>query len=183
MANKNNVSVGKPLLAGSVYRAPVGTALPTTASAALNNAFQSVGYISEDGVTWSYSAESEQYRAWGGDIVLEEATEVNDTAQFTMIETMNVEAAKAYWGNSAVTATATSMTINVGDPDTTRFSWVIDILLRGGGIRRIVAPEAYVAERGDITYADDELVGYDITLQAGKDSSGYYHYEYVQLPS
>ena len=183
MATKTNVSVGKPLLAGSVYRAPVGTALPTTADGNLNGAFASVGYISEDGVTWSYSAETEQYKAWGGDIVLEEATEVTDTAQFTMIESMNAEAAKAYWGNSAVVTGTGTITINVGEPDTTAYSWVIDILLRGSGIRRIVLPSAVVSEHGDITYADDQLVGYDVTLRAQKDGSGKYHYEYVKLPS
>ena len=183
MATKENVSVGKPLLAGSVYRAPVGTALPTAADAALGSAFNSVGYISEDGVTWHYSAETEEYRAWGGDVVLEEATDVEDTAQFTMIESLNMQAAKAYWGDGAVVSTGEGYKISVGDPDTTRYSWVFDILLRGGGIRRIVVPAAYVSERGDITYADDELVGYDVTLKGDRDSAGKYHYEYVKMPS
>lgn len=183
MATKANVTVGKPLLAGSVYHAPVGTALPTAADASLNSAFHSVGYISEDGVVWSYSAESEQYKAWGGDVVLDEVTDVEDTAAFTMIESMNSEAAKAYWGDSAVTTGTGTMTINVKEPDMTAHSWVIDILLRGGGIRRIVMPSAVVSDRGDITYVDDELVGYEITLRANRDGSGNYHYEYVKLPS
>ena len=52
MANDaTKVSVGKPAVDGAVFSAPIGTALPTSTSAALNAAFANLGYVSEDGVT------------------------------------------------------------------------------------------------------------------------------------
>ena len=42
-------------------------------------------------------------------------------------------------------------------------------------------PEGWVSERGEITYSDSELVGYDVTIQADRDSNSKYHYEYVKL--
>lgn len=46
MPNTANVTTGKPKVAGAVYRAPSGTALPTDASTALAAAYLDMGYIS-----------------------------------------------------------------------------------------------------------------------------------------
>jgi len=46
-----NVSAGKPKVTGAIFSAPAGSTLPTTAAADLDNAFVSLGYVSEDGVT------------------------------------------------------------------------------------------------------------------------------------
>ena len=43
MNNTANVSVGKPRPAGGIYRAPIGTALPTDANTALDPAYKSAG--------------------------------------------------------------------------------------------------------------------------------------------
>ena len=69
MQNATLVGVAKPAAGGAVYRAPLGTALPTSTDAELNEAFKSLGYISYDGLTNSNSPKTEQVKAWGGDIV------------------------------------------------------------------------------------------------------------------
>ena len=78
MANKNNVTASKPKLGGAVFRAPLGTPLPTNATDELNKAFASLGYISEDGVTNSNTMTTEKVKAWGGDVVMEDETEKTD---------------------------------------------------------------------------------------------------------
>lgn len=49
---------------GDVYVAPVGTALPTTTTGAVNAAFTKLGLISEDGAALSVSPEIQEYGAW-----------------------------------------------------------------------------------------------------------------------
>lgn len=57
----NEVVVGAN---GAVYVAPAGTAVPTTPTVALNAAFVEVGYVSEEGITFTGGAEQEDILAW-----------------------------------------------------------------------------------------------------------------------
>jgi hypothetical protein len=49
---------------GKVSVAPVGTTLPTTVTGSLNAAFKETGYISEDGVTFTYSKSVDGVMVW-----------------------------------------------------------------------------------------------------------------------
>ena len=54
-----HVSTGKPAVNGAIYRAPLGTTLPTSTTATLNSAFKCLGYASEDGVRNNNSPSSD----------------------------------------------------------------------------------------------------------------------------
>ena len=105
MPEPKNVTVSKPSVNGAVFRAPLGTELPTDAVTPLNEAFQTLGYISEDGLTNANSPEGDNIKAWGGDIVYAYQTEKADTFQFKLIEALNVEVLKAVYGADNVTGT------------------------------------------------------------------------------
>ena len=59
---------------------------------------------------------------------------------------------------------------------------VLDTILRGA-LKRVVLPVAKVTDVADITYKDDEVVGYEITFTAFPDSSGNVQYEYIVAES
>ena len=48
MATVSNVTAGKAKVGGAVSRAVLGTTLPTSAAATLDNAFVNLGYISDE---------------------------------------------------------------------------------------------------------------------------------------
>jgi len=185
MGNKaENVSLGKPKVGGAIYRAPSGTALPTDASTALNDAFKCLGYASDDGVTNSNSPESGTVKAWGGDTVLAYQTGREDTFALTLIESKNADVLKSVYGDDNVTGDLTEgITVKVNNTEMEAACWVIDMIMRGGALKRVVIPFGTVTKVDDITYADESAVGYGITITATPDSAGNTHYEYISAAS
>lgn len=181
MSTATNVSVGKPKTSGGVYRAPLGTTLPTDAVTALDAAFKSMGYITDAGLTNGQSYDSTTIKAWGGDIVITTHDGIEDTFQFNMMETLNPEVQKAYYGDDNVSGTlATGMTVNVTNADPGDYSWVFETILRNGAVRRIVVPDARISEKGDVVYVDNECITHPITLTAIPDENGKAHTEYTK---
>ena len=175
-----NVTVGKPKVGGAVHWAPLGTTLPTSATAALNEAFVDLGYVSEDGLTNNNSPESDTVKAWGGDTVLSLQTDRPDTFSLTLLEAMNEDVLKTVYGSDNVTKDGSgNITVKATADTMPSGSWVFDMIVKGGRAKRIVVPNGTISELGDIVYKDDEAVGYNVTITDVPDTNGVYHYEYI----
>lgn len=176
-----NVTAGKPKIGGAVYRAPADTTAPTDSTTALAAAFKELGYVSEDGVNNARELNREVIKAWGGDDVLVTKNGTNDTFTFTLIEALNEDVLKTVYGSASITGTLSDgIAVGVGNEEPEEGVWVIDMILRGGAAKRLVIPRGVITEIGEITYADEEAVGYEITLQCLADSTGKTHYEYIK---
>lgn len=176
----SNVSVGKPKVGGAIYRAAKGSTLPTDASTALDAAFKCVGYISDDGLVNTNSPDTDKIKAWGGDVVKIINKGKEDDFKFTMIESLNVDTLSAVYGSENVTGTlATGITVKANNLEQEEAPWVIDQIMNGDVLKRIVIPSGMLSDLGDITYKDDEAIGYETTISALSDSAGNSHYEYI----
>ena len=98
MPNVDNVSTGKPKIGGAVYRAALGTTLPTDATTALASAFEEMGFISDDGVVNSNNPTTNKILSWGGQTVLVVTTEKPDTFQLTFLEPLNANVLETVYG-------------------------------------------------------------------------------------
>ena len=179
--NATNVSFGKPKVGGAIFNAPLGTTLPTSADATLDNAYKCLGYASEDGLTNNNNSSSNKIRAWGGDNVLVAESEKEDTWGTTLIEIMNVDVLKAVYGADNVSGTlAAGIAIKANSKPKTASVWVFDIALSGGAMKRVVLPNGTISELSEITYNDSDAVGYGITIDALPGADGDTHKEYIK---
>ena len=96
---------------------------------------------------------------------------------------LNIEVLKAAYGNDNVTGDLdTGITIKANSTPKESSSWVIDMIMNGGVLKRIVVPNAKVTTVADIVYKRNEAVGYDTTISALLDDAGNAHYEYIKKP-
>lgn len=177
------VTVGKPKTGGAVFKAPIGTTLPASAVAVLDDAFKDAGYISEDGVTNAKERETEEIKAWGGDTVLKPQTSKTDTFQMTFIEAMNIETLKVVHGEGNVSGDLTAgIVIKENSAELDHYAWVIDMVLNDNCVKRVVIPDAQVTELAEVVYKDDQAVGYEATMTAYPTSAydGDTHREFIQ---
>jgi hypothetical protein len=129
----------------------------------------------------SNSPSSDKVKAWGGDTVLNLQTEKPDDFKFTMIEVLNEEVLKLVYGDDNVSGSlATGIEIKANADDAAEHVIVVDMVMRGGILKRVVLPQGKITAVEDITYADNAAVGYGTTVSAMPDANGNTHYEYIQ---
>lgn len=173
------VVAGKPKIGGAIFRAPLGTKLPTDATSALDAAFKCLGFCSEDGVKNNDTISGGSIKAWGGDTILNYQDGKSDSFRFKLVEALNVEVLKTAYGDENVTGDLeTGIHIKSTGKEHVDCVWVVD-MVHEKYAKRVVVPCAKVTDVAEITYKDNVVVGYDTTISATPDAEGVYHHEYI----
>ena len=142
-----NVSAAKPKVGGAIYKAPIGTALPTNATAELDPAFVSLGYMSDAGLKRAINLSTNPIKAWGGDTIANPQTDKSEKFTFEAAEVLNPEVQKLVNGDSNVSGTvAEGMTVKINTKELEEHAYVIEEILRGGVLKRTVIASNQFAE-------------------------------------
>lgn len=155
MGTAANVLVGAP---GIAYFAPAGTTLPTTADEALDDAFDDLGLVSEDGLTESHNQTTNKIKDWSGATIREDITEQTDQYALKFLES-NPGVLETYYGPQDDPETV----VRVRQQKGRRGCWVFDIIDGDNTLRKVV-PDGQVITIDDITHKVGEAVDYGVHI-------------------
>lgn len=171
--NTQNVFVPAPPIGGAVWSAPAGTTVPTDASTPLSDAFKSLGFISEDGITNSEEKDTSDIKAYGGAVVRTATSSYKETYTMTPIET-NAQVLAVTYGDDNVSLNAKDE-VCVDHNAKTRPArvYVVESLLDGGTkVSREVIPAGRVTAVGDREFKDGQPLGRQLTITCEQDETG-----------
>lgn len=185
--DKTDVAALVDLATGGISYAPIGTPLPTSATAAPDAAFKKLGLVGEGGLTPAMEGVSKtELRDWSGDIVAR-VTESQSIGRWTfdLISIFDTDVANFIFGEDNVTVTAatesagTKLAIEETGEEITNCVLMFDMRYEGKRLR-IILPAADPEITGELAFARASLSGYSISSTALKDSSGIRAYRYYE---
>lgn len=190
MPKTKDVRVGAPeqKTTGAIKNAPIGTTLPTLASISKNgvqidSAFTGDEYVSEDGLTLTPSVSTTDIKEWSGATVRKVLESFDGTLSWTMISTnagsLGVAFGADYVDSEVATANHGNQNkVSLGAHLPEPRSWVF--LMKDGDARIvIVVPNGQVTEVGEVTFAANAAVGWNVTLSCYPDENGECIYIYT----
>lgn len=153
--------------AGHVYVAPKGTALPTDLSA-LDSKYVDLGYVTEDGVAFSFGREVEDLNAWQGDKIRTLSTKEPATVAFALMQTNATIMTVAYGGGEITEqGTAPNKTYTFTPPKSgTNTERILVIEFSDGAdiTYRYVIPRSQIEGNVDYTLTRAGALTYPLTM-------------------
>lgn len=175
MPKNSEVRIGAPDqgVTGAIKHAPIGTTLPdlsaiAKAAVTLDPAFVGDEYVSEDGLTLSPAISTSDIKDWSGATVRKVLESFDGTLSWTMISTNEGALGIAFGDENIETAAATiahgvQVQAALGARMPERQSWVF--LMKDGDARIvIVVPDGQVTQVGEVTFASNAAIGWNVTL-------------------
>lgn len=177
--NTANVSTGKGVAGGYFFLAPLGTTLPTDNSTPLDAAFLNMGFLGEDGVSFSDSSDATNFFDLNGDTVDVSNGSIEKTFTVTFIE-IKKDSLAVLRGSANVTDNTGLITAYDKGFNDTEYVGCLELLLKNGRKWRRVVPQCKTGELGDMTITYSELVGRETTFNVIKDpTTGSYYIDYI----
>lgn len=163
---------------GYAWFAPVGSELPTDAISEIPEVFQSLGYISEDGLTNTTDTDTESRTDWGGETIKSDVTSFTETYQASFLESRE-SVLKAVYGDDNVESDGNgSIAVKHNARFTAEHVYIFESLITDTLIKRTVIPRGSITERDDLTENPSDLLAYTPTITALADEYGNASYVY-----
>jgi hypothetical protein len=158
---------------GEVYVAPVGTALPTTPTAALNAAFVGLGLCTTDGVSLSVSPEIQEIMSWQArQATRRELVNQEVQASFTLQQFNESTIPLAFGGGSVTNPSGSIYRYELPtDGALDELCMIIDAI-DGGVHQRIILPRGNVTEAVETSFVRDAEQQLPVTFKALQPSDG-----------
>lgn len=168
--NVDNVSDGTGVAGGYLFRAPLGSTKPTDLATQLDPAFKVLGFVSEDGFTFSTETDREEIKDMNGETIHSAKSSHSETFTVTLAEVKKGALAVQY-GTKNVEDAAGEITVHVNGDESERAIYVAECVLKNGRRWRRLIHDAQPTELGDLEVKAGELFGRETTFTAYKDAT------------
>lgn len=169
--------------AGAVWAAPLGTKIPDSASADLDKAFASSGYVSSDGVTLTPDMSTTDITDWSGSTVRTLLENFKGSVAFSFIQ-FDADSARMVYGDKNVKVTPATqskgeqITIAMGPQLPEPRSYVFK-MKDGDNLIRIVLPNAQATSWDEMSFTTTDAIPLGCTLSCYPDENNKSIYIYV----
>lgn len=182
VAKGNNGNAG-----GYAWVGATDATLPTDAKSAIDAAFKSLGYISEDGLTNITDTDSTDHKEWGGTVIKSEMTSYAESYQASFLESRE-SVLKTVYGDKNVTSDgAGGISVKHNGNFTEERAYIFESLITATLIKRTVIPRGSIVERDDVAENSEDLLAYTPTIKALPDKDGntsyVYYYDSSKAPA
>lgn len=166
----NNVNLGIGLATGMFYTAPVGTALPTDASASLSS-WTEVGAVTADGITWSTGKDSDPLRNWAKEVERLIASDEGGTVTAPLMYTTQKTLETIFGsGNVSVTAATSGhgnvISVTVEPGVSAAPAAFLFVMKDGDDVIMLGTSKGVVREVGDISFSPTSAIVWEATIEA-----------------
>ena len=172
---------------GGGWVADVGTSAPASPLVQPVAPWSPLGCISDDGLTYGFDEDSQEFTPWGlTSPIRTTITKSIRTFKLTLWETARVSVQSIMYRipagdlapdeESGLTAFAETAT-----PTPDRRAWHF-VVVDGDTARGFYVPQGEISDRSDVSFKQDEMSGYEITITAYPDDAGNTVYHTDKLP-
>lgn len=157
---------------GALYKAPFGTTAPATSDAALDAAYEHLGYFHSDGVPINFADSVDNIVPWqGASVVRSTRTETVATLTFQPIQTRGSVVEAFMLGSTLTEPSTDEFEMEVKPPVADPSAWVFDAF-DGTKKLRWVINNGEVTERGEMMHKNGDPIGYPMTVTFYPDTDG-----------
>jgi hypothetical protein len=160
---------------GAGWVADVGTTAPASPLVQPVSPWEPLGAISDNGLVYGFNESSQEFTPWGLTSPFRRTiTKSERTFKMNLWETARTTVQSIMYripeGDLAPSAGKTTYA-ETASPSVDRRAWWF-VVLDGSSARGFYVPQGEVSDRSDVTFKQDELSGYEITITAYPDTAG-----------
>lgn len=166
-----NVNLGIGLATGMAYHAPAGTALPDYPGEELDSAWEEIGAVSEDGITWGLNQSRTPLRNWAKEIERMMAADGDSTIESPFIYTTE-ETLKTLFGENAVEVTAADqnhgkiISIEIGPESMPDGEAFLFLMKDGDDLMMVGTSKGFVTSVADVSFAPSSAITWTATISS-----------------
>lgn len=178
--DKSNVSGGKGVAGGYLFRAPLGSKKPTNLETPLDAAFKVCGFVSEDGIVFETEGDSEELVDMNGEVMDDSKSKHAETFAAVLAEVKKLVFETQY-GAKNVSDENGVIEVHVKGDDPEHYIYVFEGVLKNARRWRRLIHDAKVKELSELAVASSELFGREATFAAYKDpETGDYYTDWYE---